>query len=215
MPYYHGSTKIGSLYVGSTKLAKLYKGSTLVYSSAAYPSGTVIASGTNGYTFEDTLPAGRYLLRLTGGGGAGYYVMQYSQYHYVTGGGGANFEGVIRNPTQQTVKLYAGGNGTDSYLNFNGTRMITCGRGSNGSAVVYQGTVYRYDPGAGGTLTVSSDLTVVSTETSGNGETGIHTTDVNAGWGGISGSTQNWGRGEWCKEPYVRYGGVYLAYVGS
>lgn len=171
-----------------------------------YKSGTVIATLTNNQTFSGTLPPGVYEIFITGGGGNGSGWAAGGYPWCNSGGSGATFEGEFRNTSKKTMKLYAGGNVLDSYLDLNGVRMITAGKGTS--------SIANSTAGAGGVISLNSALKIVKTYKIVNGNPGLGTALAWDRAGGVTTSTYNWGEGSWVKTVNaVQAGGLKLVYL--
>lgn len=197
------SSSYGLRFNGSN-IVKAYFNGSLVYQYQSYTPSTLLTTITNNNTYNATLPIGVYQLHITGGGGtkAEWFASKYS--FSCGGGSGATWEGLFYNPTSQSIKLYAGGNATASYMELGGTRLITAGGGGNAGAG---------SSGAPGTLTVNSSLDIVSTSVSTNGNYGAGTTLWGNAPGGASTSTNKWGGGTYLQNGGVQYGGAKLWYI--
>lgn len=126
-----------------------------------------------------TLKSGVYELTLVGPGGSGGSSQRDSKWFQSSGGSGATFKGeVYLEEGEYTFVLGTPGYGwnidnvlncgkvvagTDSYIQYNGTTILTCGCGINGTS--------HTSGGAGGTLTIGN-LNVISTEIAKNGNKG-------------------------------------------
>lgn len=126
-----------------------------------------------------TLKSGVYELTLVGPGGSGGSSQRDSKWFQSSGGSGATFKGeVYLEEGEYTFVLGTPGYGwnvdnvlncgkvvagTDSYIQYNGTTILTCGCGINGTS--------HTSGGVGGTLTIGN-LNVISTEIAKNGNQG-------------------------------------------
>lgn len=156
----------------------------------AYPPYTVLFDGCNGSKATLQLKKGLYFVRGqgagAGGGNCGYYG---------TGGGGgsgAGFEGNIYIPTNlNNITCYTGiaeeancKSGQASYLG----DLIYLGGGAVGGSD-------NAIAGAGGTLTISGNILVISSRVSSDGNPGNQTTGSNGTKGGANSVLTNSGAG--------------------
>ena len=194
------------VYHGSTPIKEIYKGSELVYQWHPYNPGTLIYNITGEATRTINLPFGVYRLDITGGGGnyhgpwaAGGY------YFWATGGSGATFEGLIYLPNGGSMVLYAGGNVQESYVNFNGSRLITAGNGTSGRTA---------HAGEGGTLTRNtlSGIQYLTVYKSVDGNDGKVTPSGTAS-GAESTSSYGWGMGQYTTTGKIQQGGFRLEFI--
>ena len=187
-------------------VSELYNGSNLVYSANPYQPGTVIFQSAGAATQTITLPAGVYRFACTGGGGS-KSTWAAGGYLWAAGGGsGATWEGDIYLLNNTDVKLYAGAAKAASYIEINGTRIITAANGKNGGTG---------GGGAGGKLTLNlENIEIINTIKSTNGNTGQGVTPGSSRKGGASTSTYKWGGGTDLNSGNVQAGGFRLEYIG-
>ena len=183
---YKGSTEIKKLYVGNKQIKKVYKGSQLIWQADPYEPGSDVFYKTGPATFETILGEGVYDLIIAGGGGEGRQWNFGGIIFHNAGGSGAAWEGSFYNPKEQSCKIYAGAVQQDSYLELGGVRMITAGRGLNEG-----------EGRGGGTITVNSNLQIVTQRKSSNGNTGVRGAQGTRPTASVC-SLNNWGQGSWC-----------------
>ena len=201
---YKGSTLIKKVYKGSTPIKKIYKGSTLIWQADPFEPGTNVFYKTGPGTYQTTLPQGVYDLIIAGGGGEGRNWNYLGVIFHNAGGSGATWEGVFYNPKDQPCKFYAGNVKEDSYFELGGVRLITAGRGLNEG-----------EGRGGGTITVNSNLQIVTQRKSSNGNTGVRGATGTSPTASVC-SLNNWGQGSWCEagdNPNWIAGGVRLQYL--
>lgn len=207
---YYGNAKIkdtGSygVFVGNRPIDRIYKGSEKVYQYHPYTPGQILLFETGQAENIIDVPFGVYRLACTGGGGNTYYWAYGGAFWAVGGGSGATWEGDIYFSTDTSIKLYAGGSLQASYIEINGTRIITAGNGSNGGFTV---------AGSGGTLSTNfSGINIVNTIISTNGNSGYGVTGGTSQTGGASTSTYKFGGGTVLQGGAVQAGGFRLEFV--
>ena len=195
------------VYIGSQPVKRIYKGSQLVYKYESYDPDSVIVDLTNGQSSTITLKKGVYKLWITGGGGTGgtHYIDHYA--FTTSGGSGATWEGTIKLASDITLVAYSAGNNEDSYLDFNGSRILTAGGGREAT--------YRHSIRQGGTLTLAGGWSsyVVTTNKSVNGNNGTTSVQIIPN-GGVTTSSLKWGEGtKITTSGAVQYGGVKIQYL--
>lgn len=197
---------------------RIHKGADLIYIKQP-----VLLENNDTSTTTMYLESGVYELTLVGAGGGGGSGQGDSKWYQSSGGSGACFKGLVYLP-KGTYTFVVGTpgygwnvngsancdhavEGTDSYVQYNGTTILTCGVGVCGRN--------RASGGAGGTLTIG-DINVVSSEISSNGNKGnnINPGTVSSTSGYALSAYDNTktgygaGRGSW------RYGGNVYGYDG-
>ena len=196
------------IYHNNKKIISVYSNNNLIYQYQSYKPNTEIITCINGQSANIELPIGVYSLYLTGGGGTGGVHYAGSGYFFTTSGGsGSTWEGTFYISKNTSIEVYGSGNNGDSYLNVNGTRMITAGGGRE--------TSYLNSHPEGGTLNISSEWSpyIISTQKSTNGNNG--TTSVAAiPAGGTTTSSLKWGEGDSVHTSgAVQYGGCKIIYL--
>lgn len=212
MTLYKGSNKIRDrgpfgVYKGSTPIKRIYKGSQLVYQYESYDPDAVVVELNNGQSSTITLKKGVYKLWISGGGGTGgtHYIDHYA--FTTSGGSGSTWEGTIKLASDVALVAYGAGNNEDSYLDFNGSRILTAGGGRE--------TTYGHSNPQGGTLTLASGWSsyVVTTDKSVNGNNGTTGVQIIPN-GGVTTSSLKWGEGtKITTSGAVQYGGVKIQYL--
>ena len=210
MSLYKGSQKIQDtgaygIFINNKPIDRIYKGSEKIYQYHPYTPGKVLFFKTGAAEETIKVPFGVYRIACTGGGGNTYYWAYNSAFWAVGGGSGATWEGDIYFPSEATIKLHAGGALQPSYIEINGTRVITAGNGGDGGFTVV---------GPGGTLsTALSNFTVVNTIVSKNGNAGGGTTLGTSQTGGASTSSYKFGGGTVLQGGAVQAGGCRLEFL--
>lgn len=196
------------IYKGNQPIKQIYKGSQLVYQYESYNPNQQLVNVTNGNTASITLKKGVYQLYITGGGGSGGVHYAGDGYFFTTSGGsGSTWEGIFYLSKDTPVEVFGCGNNADSYININGTRMITAGGG--------RATSYGSSQPQGGTLNLASGWSfyVVATQKSTNGNGGSQSVAVIPN-GGATTSSLKWGEGTTLHtDGAVQYGGVRIVYL--
>lgn len=158
---YLGDKKVYEIYKGSTLIGQIYKGSTKLYDVNPYRKKEELVNASP-KTYKQTLPRGVYKVALGGAKGKGYFWAYEGVGWDATGGGGAFVEVTFFNPQKQELELVSADSG-DSYMLIGGEQVITAGAGKDAGFNV---------AGAGGTVTISDKLDVISTQSNLSGNEG-------------------------------------------
>ena len=187
-------------------------------------SQTVTYAQPGVYSF--TVPqTGNATLELVGGGGGAAFCIYYTNTSNVQAGGGsgAAWVGTV-NLTAGTYTIVVGGGGKtqynasmanatgqtggDTYIEYNGQRLITAGAGTAGSVNAYGGNT----KGQGGVVTIGS-ASIVSTSLSSNGNPG--TGGVGVYGGGGASVYGGLGKGAGASDGYAVTGYVKITYTST
>lgn len=198
MTLYHGSNRIGQIFVGSQRIKQVYHGAQLVW-SATGEGEVIFEASTAGDSVIGIPVSGVYEIIAVGGGGGTVVANGYGKYNKggyfgsstgAAGGSGALAIGRFRLSAGQQLNVTVGSKGGDVYDQVgSGTHYITCDNGGQSKVLLSGGVLVSAGGGGGGYTDNTANNNYYSSPRAGSG--GTATVDSSA----ISRSTTNGNNG--------------------